>query len=264
MKPRTVFRITTLVLFVILTAAITLRLTGAISFGRLLSGIGITHTERTASSRIILERMRPLFRFNTVSYVYRTVFPYDYMDRDISLSEIMNVLRLGRGPVEEQLSRAELEYFQAYNLANELGLQKADGSYDFVVITVTVYAGFDVTGTPFASDSVPVNGTQDDWIQSEVISTANGGSERRATVRLPPAVVTEATVSDTGSADYGYPDVHIDPDGVRRISDFVRERVIERTVAAGLLEDATRNGERFFSRILHQAGYNSVHFVTNS
>jgi hypothetical protein len=109
--------------------------------------LGIIREETTSSSSVLLQELRDVYRLTTVEYIYRTVFPFDYMPEQTDMDEIMAEIRSGSGPLEEILSEKQLLYFDAHNLAEEVGL----GSEEFLVLTVRVHAGFDLTGTPYAA-----------------------------------------------------------------------------------------------------------------
>jgi hypothetical protein len=123
---------------------------------------------------------------------------------------------------------------------------------DFVVVTVVVTGGFDLS----------------QWLDSEPESvfssetTLRDGSEwRRATLVAPPAVITDITVEDITAESYPYPDVSISADAWGRVAGFVRDRARELPDIAELLEVAQENGRSFVREMLLQAGYDEVVFA---
>ncbi|MFO7780370.1 MAG: hypothetical protein R6W94_01950, partial [Spirochaetia bacterium] len=110
---------------------------------RLAEDIGLMSRETRSTSQIILEELRDVYALETVEYIYRTVFPFDYMPETTNLTDILNTLRYNSGPINEVLTEDQQLYFDAFNLADEVGLAEEE----FIVLTVRVYAGFDLAGT---------------------------------------------------------------------------------------------------------------------
>jgi hypothetical protein len=237
------------VIFVVMLAAATL--SGAAVLTTFLPsvpgpGIPVWRTARTRSVQAaLLTEIRDVLRFNTVEYVYRTVFPQDFMAPGLSLRGITNQLRTGTGRFEEILSQEEREYLRAYDISSHLGLRTGDDGGEFLVVTVIVRAGFDLHAEEFSSaESLELERRPDGTV---------------AVIRLPRPVVTDVVVEDIDPSSYRFPDVPVSPEGWREI---VRGRVVQRTVEAGILEYAEANAESFIRRLLPAAGINALEFVT--
>jgi hypothetical protein len=123
MKART-YLFYLLPLTVLLLLILSLALAGVLGFDidplRLL---GIVRKENSVSSQILFERIQALQELHTVRYIYKTVFPFDYMDPQISFSGILSTLRRGKGSVNTLLSPKEREYLEARELADAVGLR---------------------------------------------------------------------------------------------------------------------------------------------
>ncbi len=211
----------------------------------------VQRTTTRASSVVTLESVRDLFAFNTVEYIHRAVFPYDYLADGVSLSTILGKLRSAETTVRDALTPDEYLFFEAYNLAVDIGMNLGNRP-DFVVITVVITGGFDLS----------------EWLESDperVFSSEtllrDGTEWRRATLVPPPAVITEIAVEDITAATYPYPDVSISAEAWRRIAGFVQERARALPDVEGLLEVAAENGRAFVREMLLQAGYDEVLFA---
>lgn len=222
------------------------------AFGRqLIPGlpmIRLQRVERFATSSITLESVRELYEFTTVRYVHRAVFPYDYLPSGVSLNEILRKLRASDRTVRDTLSEEEHLYFRTWSLASDIDLSTTGGTFDFVVVTLLITAGFDV-------------GAGEEEIVVERYVAPDGTSARRATVTLAPPQIIDVAIEDIERDDYPYPDTSLGADAWRRIADFVRERSVPPPVIEEILETAKRNGEAFIRGVLEQAGFAEVRFT---
>ncbi|MBU8912830.1 MAG: hypothetical protein KOO61_02325 [Spirochaetales bacterium] len=224
--------------------------------------VRLQSSETWSSSTVTLEAVRDLYAFNTVEYVHRSVFPYDYLPEDVSLTEILAKLRTADSTVKETLSANEYLYFQTYNLAVDIGMDLS-GRRDFVIVTVVVTAGFDLAGFRLAEPSEP--DAADDaaevasGLRVETISTPDGDI-LRAVVSPPSPTITEIRVEDIVGEEYPYPDISIGADGWRRVAEFVEEQVMGMPEIADLLTIAGANGQDFVRDVLLRAGYGDVIF----
>ncbi len=261
MKPR---RLWTLFAAVLLIAVFVIFFTDlvGIDLAPFLPKVRLQRSETWSSSTVTLEAVRDLYAFNTVEYVHRAVFPYDYLPESVSLTEILAKLRTANSTVRNALSPDEYLYFQTYNLAVDIGMDLG-GRYDFVVVTVVVTAGFDLEGSKLAEPLDP--GTVDgaagmvSGFQVETINTPDG-DRLRAIVSPPPPTITEIYVEDIVGEDYPYPDISIGADSWRRVTEFVEEQVVAMPEITDLLTIAEANGRDFVRDVLLRAGYDEVVF----
>lgn len=215
--------------------------------------LGIVSAERVSTSSLLLEELRDIYMLNTVEYIYRTVFPFDYMPESTSMPEIMDAIREGSGPIDEILTAEEQLFFDAANLAEEVGL----GGEEFIVLTVRVYAGFDLEGTPYGAGTAAAGR----WVTVQQ-DPENG--RRTAHVRPPKAAVTDIVIEDVDPDTYRYPDVGMDAESWREIAAFVSEHVENRTVEEGILETARANARELVRNLLLSAGLDQVSFANEA
>jgi hypothetical protein len=209
-------------------------------------------TTTFSTSSVTLSEVRALYELSTLEYVYRFVFPHDFLPEGQSIQEITRRLR-GQpegAEVEEILSADELLYLRTYNLATDVGLEHG-GDFDFVVITLVMTAGFDVSEEPFGSDEA--------FVTSEYRDD-QGVLHRRIEVPYPEAKILSTTVEDIVPDDYPYPDLPVGADSWRRITEYVRTQPLDDEVLTRILRTAEENGIVFLDQLLRSAGFDDVIF----
>ena len=257
-------RFWTLVAAVLLIAVFVLFFTDLveIDLAPFLPKIRFQRSQTWSSSTVTLQAVRDLYTFNTVEYVHRAVFPYDYLPEGISLTGILAKLRTADSTVLEALTPEEYLYFQTYNLAVDIGMDLG-ARRDFVVVTIVVAAGFDLESSALARPQDPEDDDgatgEVDGFRVETISTPEGDL-RRAILSPPVPSVTGVRVEDIVGEDYPYPDISISADAWRRVAAFVEEQVMQMPEIAQLLVTAGTNGQDFVRDVLVRAGYNEVVF----
>lgn len=260
MRIRTVVRLLTTAVVVAAVIIVALQFDAVSLFGRrILSSVGISESRRIESSRIVLQEVREVYQLSTIEYVYRVVFPYDFMDPSVSIATIMETLRTGHGSVETLLSPEEREFFDAYNLSRDVGLATGGDEYEFLVVTVIVGAGYDLNDTVLASPSAL---SQEELAEAVQIreERVDGNVVRSISLPLPETVITHVVIEDRDTTSYPYPDVSIQPEGWRRVAGFVSERVRKRTIDDGILTAAAERGRTAIRSLLLGSGYDRVEF----
>jgi hypothetical protein len=258
-------RIRTIIFLTLLLAVL---LAGTVIFTELLGPalfdlghiFNIGRTRDYSFSSVVLQDMREIFTFHTVEFVYKAVFPHDYMDKDVSIESIMQTLRSGNGKIEDLLSQAERQYLEVYKLAKSIGIDIEADPFDFVVLTVIVRGGFDLSGTVYEEPGTADREEIAQWITVLPPNPPDREGRGRVIVRLPEAEITDIYIEDETSVSYNYPDIRIDPDGWKRLTDYVRRKSIDKILKEGILEIAASNAQSFLTSFLHQAGYGSVEF----
>lgn len=225
---------------------------------RLAEDIGLMSRETRSTSQIILEELRDVYALETVEYIYRTVFPFDYMPETTNLTDILNTLRYNSGPINEVLTEDQQLYFDAFNLADEVGLAEEE----FIVLTVRVYAGFDLAGTRLATGKAESGAGSEGSPSPDYVTvdTDEESGRRYARIGMPPAAVTDILIEDVDPGTYHYPDVGLDAEGWREVAAFVSEHVERRTIEEGILEDARRNARDLVRTLLLSSGIDQVSF----
>ncbi len=239
-------------LFLIFVATVaTLAYVGIIEapMARIATNLDLRKTSRVASSQLILEQVRDVLSFHSVEYVYRTVFPHDFYPEDVELQQVLNRLSIDTRPVEEVLSPQQIAYWDAYNLALDVGLRPARD--EFIVVTVRAQGGYDLSDENALSENA-FTVTEEE--------TAEGTLLRVLTIALPAPEIVDLVVEDVRPEEYRYPEVAVEPEGWQRVAEFVSARVAARTVDEGILDHTQQNSESFLRSLFRQAGYDQVTF----
>ena len=201
----------------------------------------------TAASVAVLEEVRDLFLFQTVEYIYKTVFPYDFVPADYDWRSLLRKVSQ-----ESPLSAEETEYLSIYRFCEEIGIRLDSNRYEFVVITAVVRGGFDLQGTVYESPEEFDNLKKYVRVDEE---------EKTLFLRLPKPVIVDFTIEDSTAADYTYPDIEISPENWKKLTDFVSEKIREQVIAEGILELAKQRGQTFIEKLLIDAGLQRVVFL---
>ncbi len=284
MKPKppprgrgTLRRAIIIVILVVLAAVLVL---GRPYLRRLQRAAAPIRSERVAGHDILLQEMHDLARLHTLEYRYRTVFPFDYMPPEISLDGILTRLRQDDGRYHELISPEERDYLAAYNLVHRHGIGSR-GVGEFLVLDVVVSAGF--AFEPLDRGNAPYEPSRYEGVRSgdgpadELLRLESSAPDpsaapgpgaaqsadtlRRATVTLPPAVVTQVRIEDIDPEHYPYPEIALTPQAYREIAEFVRERATARVLQSGILQQAELSGRRMIETLLREAGIQRVEFA---
>jgi len=190
-----------------------------------LSGIALSRTQTSSSSASMLESIRDMAELQTVSGVCQIVFPHDFYLSGVSGRDLIGRLPDGG---EENLTTEERIHLGAYNLALETGLAPSRDERNFLVMTVVVLAGFDL------SADLPIG------LETDGETT---------TILLPEAAILDIRIEDMTRENYDFPDVSITPNELRQISTFVREQVERFPEITALRELARTQALSFFSAL---------------
>jgi hypothetical protein len=193
----------------------------------------------TSGSDAILTRAHDLFLFQTVEYVYKTVFPFDFVPAVYNWNELLD--REARG---NELTEEEQEYLIIYRFCEELGIKLRANKFDFVVITSVIRGGFDIEETAYA----------DEYVQVDV-------ETKTLFLRLPPPVITHFEIEDPDRATYPYPDFEISPENWKRLIRFTSAKIERQVLDDGILEHAKQNGKAFIEKLLIDSGLRHVVFL---
>ncbi|MBP7494288.1 MAG: DUF4230 domain-containing protein [Spirochaetales bacterium] len=207
--------------------------------------LGIVRKENSASSQILFERIQALQELHTVRYIYKTVFPFDYMDPQISFSGILSTLRGGKGSVNSLLSPKERDYLEAREQADAVGLRITGNRREFVVVTAQITAGIDLKSLKIE----PLPG-----------STDSAGFR----IIVPPPRITDVVIEDPTPENYPYPDIALTPERWKRIAAFTAVKVQERAKEGELLKSAWDQTVAFLSIFMRQAGITEIEFQEGS
>jgi len=208
---------------------------------------GIIRTERSAVSVALLAEVRDIFALNTIEFIYKSVFPHDFIPDDIDWGRLL--MKRREGILLSEQDRINLEI---YDLCRKLGISADRDAYDFVVVTSIVKGGFDLAGTVYENPEK----------HPELVSSAVTVTEDHAIIlRLPEPVITDFIIEDSSSTSYTYPDLDIDPEEWKMLTGFIRDRIETVVRSEGILDMASQRGEEFIEGMLEDAGYSEVKFT---
>jgi hypothetical protein len=199
-------------------------------------------TEKIAESEILLTQTRTVFKLATIKVLYRTVFPFDFLPADIDLNGLL--LREEIAPAG--LSREQRDYLSMYRLTTSLGIEPAKN--EFVVITSIIKGGYPLPDRS-GSDTAETGGFAL-WVDEE-------GSLH---IEVPDPEILEFIIEDEKSASYEYPDISINPENWRKLTSFVEEKIKQKFINEGFLQEADSNGRAFLRRLFREGGYQNVIF----
>ncbi len=205
-------------------------------------------SNRTQSgSEAILTKVQDLFMFQTVEYVYKTVFPYDFVSPDYPWRTLLDKEALG-----EPLSEEEQEHLRIFRFCEEIGIKLQSNKYEFVVVTAIVRGGFNLEGTIYASSDNRYNVEKYIQIDRETNTLY---------LRLPPPVITNFEIEDLDRSRYPYPELAISPDNWKRLTQFTANEIERQVLEDGILELAKQRGKVFIEKLLLDSGLETIVFL---
>lgn len=199
-------------------------------------GLPFIYNKKLSSTEIILKEIHKVSTLSTVEYIYKSVFPFDFIDKNTPWRKILSKRIKG-----EFLTEAENEKLWLFDLCQSIGINIEYETYDFVVITSIVEAGFNL-GNGMHAEHIMVDG-------------------KNITLRIPEIIITKFTIEDSDSAGYSYPDLDVDPMNWKKITDYVEEKIRLRVIKDGILKNAEERGKDFIRSILIESGWESVVFI---
>ena len=204
----------------------------------------LSSTTTTVSSQGVLESIRDIARLQTVSGVYRVVFPHDFYSKTETTRTILDkITRSG----EDSLTTGERCHLMAYNLSQEAGLALTRDSREFVVMTLVAVAGYNLNEPPF--QGLPAD---------QLFRRA--GEDAPAAMFLPDAVILSTQIEDMNRENYTYPAVSLTPEEIRSISTFIRSNALSLPEIEMLKQAARIQAKEVFSRLLGENDPASVNF----
>jgi len=224
-------------------------ISGALVLPRLGINIELPFTRHAAvsESESILKELRPLFLLNTVEYTYKSVFPYDFIPPNADLQQAYRRVQQGAEVTNMEKDAAEL-----YRLCLDSGIRIGSYDYRFVVITTRVKGGYQLEGGPWAASSNPETAAD-----SGVHSNRSTGA---VSLSLPEPVITDFIIRDETSSDYSYPDIELDAERWKHISDYVEMKIRSRVIQEGILEKTEENMKHMIRSILKESGWEYISF----
>jgi hypothetical protein len=209
-------------------------------------GFGIIRDSLVSSSVATLIQVRSVLSLNTVEVVRKVVFPYDFVPADMDWDLFFKQRE------KRPLSLLEQQYFDTYEICEKIGFNLRSKRREFVVITVIIKAGFDLSNPVFTSPEQVGEELAGKYVRAD--------SPDAITILLPPAVLTALIIEDADTESYPYPDIRIGPEDWKALTSFVKERIESEVASGEVLTLAAENGRQFLRRMFLDSGYSSVSF----
>ncbi len=194
------------------------------------------YTKNITATEIILKKINKISTLSTVEYIYKSVFPYDFIEKDTPWRKILSKRIKG-----DDLTETENENLWIFDLCQSIGINLEYDTYDFVVITSIVKAGFNLENT-IGKNNIIIDG-------------------KNITLKIPGIIITKFTIEDTDSTRYSYPDLDVDPMNWKKITDYVERKTRIRVIEDGILKNAEERGKDFIRSILIESGWDNIIFV---
>ncbi len=211
-------------------------------------GLKLIKKDKNTASVAILTEIRNICCLNTVEYIYKTVFPYDFIPLDVNYAKLIKEQREGR-----KLYARELEYIKIYDLCREIGIDPESSKCNFVVVTSLIKGGFIIKGTVYENPEA----------YKKTLSNYVTIKENTIILKLPEPEITSFVIEDSTSKDYSYPDLPITPDNWKKLTSFIADKIKTKVLRDGILETASENGQKMIKKLLTGAGYKEILFIDN-
>lgn len=201
-------------------------------------------TEQQGGSVSTLEEIRELSRLETLSYVQRTVFPHDFLQPHLTVTNLLRKIASSGTTAAEALTPEELVHLRAANLAQSLALATRPGDQDFVVVTTVLILGYDLGRI--------AEELQDLHLQAESGDTRDSTTAppRGPVYTLPPPHLLTVMTENINRENYPFPPVFLDAGGWRAVTTFVEDHVVHTAPLEELRRAAAGNGARVLESML--------------
>ncbi|MCF6334859.1 MAG: DUF4230 domain-containing protein [Spirochaetales bacterium] len=191
---------------------------------------------KLSSTEAILREINKTGSFSTVEYIYKSVFPFDFIDKDTIWEDLLK-----KRSKNEFLTSVEIEKLKLYDLCKTIGIDLLNKTYDFVVITSRVEAGFNLE-KDLNRNNLTIEG-------------------KKITIQVPEITVTKFIIEDMDSSNYPYPDFNVDPIHWKAITAYVEDKIRDRIIEDGVLINAKERGLKFIKSILSESGWENIYFI---
>jgi hypothetical protein len=201
-------------------------------------------TEQQGGSVSTLEEIRELSRLETLSYVQRTVFPHDFLQPHLTVTDILRTLASSGTAADEALTQEELTHLRAANLAQSLGLPTRSTDQDFVVVTTILIFGYDLERIAEELEELQVR-AEKQRSRDPAPPQPDG-----LVYTLPPPRLLTVMTENINRENYPFPPVYLDAGGWREVTTFVEDHVVHMTPLEEVHRVAATNGVRVLESIL--------------
>jgi len=194
------------------------------------------YNNRSSSKEIILMEIHKVSTLSTVEYIYKSVFPFDFLDKDTDWR-----LLLYKRAKKELLTSKEKDEIWLFDQCKAIGIDLEYDIYDFVVITSIVEAGLNLEDK-ISSEDIIING-------------------KNISLKMPPTIITNFTIEDPDSSNYTYPDLDVDPMNWKQITNYVEKKIRIKVLEDGILKNAEQRGNDFIKSLLLESGWENITFI---
>ncbi len=229
-----------LVLLVVLASAVLLIVRGG-GFSLRLPSLSLVREETRVSSDTLLLHAADLLSVETIEIVRKSVFPYDFVPDRYPWAVLQSKAKNGMSLTPEEAS-----YLSAFDTARAVGINLAVPDYRFIVATLRIRAGFNLSA----------------WRMDPGSAVEIDHETGRATVRLPAVSILDIVIEDPSPEAYEYPDIRINPEQWRVLSAFLMRRTEEAGIAPEILAEAETRGKEFLRAFFEAAGFSEIVFVS--
>lgn len=198
--------------------------------------IPFIYNTKSSSTEIILKEIHKVSTLSTVEYIYKSVFPFDFITQDTEWRQL-----LSKRTKKEFLTTMEKDNLWLFDQCKSIGIDLEYDIYDFVVITSIVEAGFNFEGEISPNDII---------IEGKNIS-----------LKLPSTIITKFKIEDSDSSRYNYPDLDVDPMNWKQITSYVEKKIRIKVLEDGILKNAETRGHDFLKSLLIESGWENVIFI---
>jgi Protein of unknown function (DUF4230) len=194
------------------------------------------YNTKSSSTEIILTEINKVSTLSTVEYIYKSVFPFDFLAPDTNWRKL-----LIKQSKNEYLTNLEDEQLELYNMCKAIGINLENEIYDFVIITSIVKAGIN-------------------W-DDKIIPGDINIEGKNITIRMPDSIITSFTIEDSDSTTYKYPDLDVSPIYWKQITAYVEEKIKIRVLEDGILKIAEERVNEFITSLLIDSGWEKINFI---
>lgn len=207
-------------------------------------------SSKTSSAYTVAQEVSDLYLLNTSEYKLKLIFPYDFVDRDISWWAVKEIYES-----QLEVDADQQELVEIYKACLNSGFDPAIDVYDFIIITAVVKAGINISGTVFENPAFYEEGL-DSYLRIE-----GEGAEKTISLYIPPAEITEFYIDDRKPSDDNFPDAQLTPARWKELIDFLHPKIREKVIELGILKDAGENSRELISKLLKDNGFSRVLFT---
>ncbi len=223
------------------------RITPGLSF----SNLSFFRSEKI-STYTIAEEVRDLYVLNTTEYRMKLIFPFDFIEKDYNWWAIKEIYEN-----DIEIPEDKIKNYNIYQTCINSGFDPAIDLYKFIVLTVVVKAGINISGTVYENLSI----INESFSEKPIKIIERGDGKKDISLYFPDIEITEYYVEDRIPENDNFPDASLTPGQWKNLLVFLAPLIKEEVLELGILENARVNSELLIERILKDSGFVDVKFV---